>query len=166
MSEDTKHEIRQCQILWLYIYSQVGSGSSGIMIPLCALWWLLVSLWLFWVSLWLFCVSLWPLWVSLWSFASSCIPLYLNLEPFGPSVGPFNRNTSTAVGWIVMKCGSDIHVPLRMNCKNFVIPWSHLAPSSGQHVNVSNTLVYDQTPAELQTFPSAPAGLFSMLKTG
>ncbi len=31
----------------------------------------------------------------------------------------------------------------------------HLAPSSGQHINVSNTLVYDQIPAELQTLPSA-----------
>ncbi len=35
----------------------------------------------------------------------------------------------------------------------------HLAPSSDQHVDVSNTLVYDQTPAELQKFPSASAGL-------
>ncbi len=57
-----------------------------------------------------------------------------------------------------MKCGSDVHVPLRMNCKNFGDPLTfHLAPSSGQHVNVSNTLLYDQTPAELQTFPSASA---------
>ncbi len=58
-----------------------------------------------------------------------------------------------------MKCGSDVHVPLRMNCKNFGEPLTfHLAPSSGRHVNVSNTLIYDQIPAELQTFPSASAG--------
>ncbi len=59
-----------------------------------------------------------------------------------------------------MKFGSDIQVPLRMNCKNFGDPLTfHPAPSSGQHVSVSNTLVYDQIPAELQTLPSASAGL-------
>ncbi len=25
------------------------------------------------------------------------------------------RNVLTAVGWIALKCGSDIHIPLRMN---------------------------------------------------
>ncbi len=35
----------------------------------------------------------------------------------------------------------------------------HVAPPSGQHVNVSNTSVHEQTPAELQTFPSASAAL-------
>ncbi len=59
-----------------------------------------------------------------------------------------------------MECGSDIHVPLRGPPKflQFILTF-HLAPSSGQHVNVSNTLVYDQIPAELTTFPSASAGL-------
>ncbi len=53
-----------------------------------------------------------------------------------------------------MKYGSDIHVLLRMTCKNFGDPLTfHLAPSSGQHVNVSNALVYDQISAELQTLP-------------
>ncbi len=38
---------------------------------------------------------------------------------------------SAAVGWIVMKCGSDVHVPLKMNCKNFGDPLTfHLAPQS------------------------------------
>ena len=37
-----------------------------------------------------------------------------------------------------------IHVPLRMNCKNFGDPLTfHRVPSSGQHFNVSSTLVYD-----------------------
>ncbi len=36
---------------------------------------------------------------------------------------------------------------------------SHPAPSSGQQVNVSSTLVYYQIPAELQTFPSASLAL-------
>ncbi len=66
-------------------------------------------------------------------------------------------NISTAVGWIVMNV---VHVSFRMNCKNFDDPLTFpLAPSSGQHVDVSNTLVYEQIPAELQTLPSASAGL-------
>jgi len=28
----------------------------------------------------------------------------------------FDRNVSTTVGWIVMKFGSHVHVPIRMNC--------------------------------------------------
>ncbi len=31
--------------------------------------------------------------------------------------------------------------------------------AAGQHVNMTNNLVYDQTPAELQTLPAASAGL-------
>ncbi len=47
--------------------------------------------------------------------------------------------------WIVMKFSTNIHVPLRMNCLNFGEPLtSNLAPSSDQHVNVSNTLAYHQ----------------------
>ncbi len=54
-----------------------------------------------------------------------------------------------------MKFGTDIHVPL-MNCKLFGdLLTFHLAPSSGQHFDLSKTLVYDQTPAKLMTFPSA-----------
>lgn len=34
-----------------------------------------------------------------------------------------------------------------------------VAPSSGQHLQMFNTLVYDQIPAELMTFPSSSAGL-------
>ncbi len=63
---------------------------------------------------------------------------------------------------MVMNFGSDIHVPLKMNCSNFGDPLTfHPAPSSGQHVNVSNTLVYDQISAELQTLPSASAAFSS-----
>lgn len=37
------------------------------------------------------------------------------------------------IGWIAMTFGSDIHVPLRMNCNNFCGPLTfHPAPSSGQ----------------------------------
>ncbi len=38
------------------------------------------------------------------------------------SVGPplcSDWNISAALGWIVMKCGSDVHVPCRMNSNNF-----------------------------------------------
>ena len=43
-----------------------------------------------------------------------------------------------------------------MNCNNFGDPPTfHLAHSSGQNLNLSNTLVYDQIPAKLMTFPSA-----------
>ncbi len=40
-----------------------------------------------------------------------------------------------------MTFGSEIHVPLRMNCNNFGDSMTfNLAPSSGQSFNVSNTL--------------------------
>ncbi len=59
-----------------------------------------------------------------------------------------------------IKISTDVHVPLRMKCNDFGDPLTfYLAPSSGQHVHVSNTLVYDQIPTELQTFPSASVGL-------
>ncbi len=52
-----------------------------------------------------------------------------------------------------MKLGSDIHIPIRMNCNNFGRPLNfHLAPPSGQNIDVSllyNSLVYDQIPPAL-----------------
>ncbi len=53
-----------------------------------------------------------------------------------------NWNISATTGGIVMKCGSDLHVLQRMNCDDFGDPLTfHLAPSSGRHVNVSNTFM-------------------------
>ncbi len=59
------------------------------------------------------------------------------------SVPPFSRKwwvlyikkckvkTWRVACWIVMKCGSDIHVPLRLNCNDFGDPLTfHLVPSS------------------------------------
>ena len=51
----------------------------------------------------------------------------------------------TTIGWIEF-C-SDIHFPPP--------PAVPLVPSSGHIFNLPHTLVYDQTPAELMTFPSA-----------
>ncbi len=46
--------------------------------------------------------------------------------------------------------------PLRMKCNHFVDPSTFLLlPSSGQILNLYSTLVYDQIPARLMTFPSA-----------
>ncbi len=43
-----------------------------------------------------------------------------------------------------MKFDTDIHVSLRMNSNNFGAPVTfHVAPPSGQNVNLSNTLVYN-----------------------
>ncbi len=54
----------------------------------------------------------------------------------------------TTVGWIAMKFGLDIYVPLRVNCNNFGDPsMFHVAPP----LNLSNTLVYDQIHAEIMT---------------
>ncbi len=50
------------------------------------------------------------------------------------------RNVSTNIGWIVM---------------NFDDPLTfHVAPSSDLSFTLSNTLVHDQIPAKLMTFPS------------
>ncbi len=60
-----------------------------------------------------------------------------------------------------MKFGTDIRDPLGMNCNNFSDPSTlHLAPSSGQNLNLSNTLVYEQKSAKLITFPSVAAVLW------
>ncbi len=72
----------------------------------------------------------------------------------------FEGNVSRIIGWIVTKFGTHIHVTFRMNCNNFGDPLTcYLAPSSGQNLNVSSTVVYDQIPAELMTVPSASAVL-------
>ncbi len=49
----------------------------------------------------------------------------------------FLVNASTAIGWIAMKCGAHIQIPHWMNS---VLTFT-LAPSSGQNVNLSSTLV-------------------------
>lgn len=50
---------------------------------------------------------------------------------FGP-----DRNYSTTIRWTVIKLGSDIHSPQRMNPSNFsVFPilWFGLCPNSSKH---------------------------------
>lgn len=60
-------------------------------------------------------------------------------------------NISKTSGWIAMKFGTDIHLPLRMN---FADPLtSNQAPPSGQIFNLS------ETPGWLKIFPSASAVL-------
>lgn len=57
------------------------------------------------------------------------------------------------VVWYIRSC-----LPLRMNNNNFCVPLTfHLAPTSSQNFNVSNTLMfdYDQIPAKLLILPSA-----------
>ncbi len=67
-------------------------------------------------------------------------------------------NVSTTTEWIA-KFGTDIHVPLRMNCMNFNGPLTfHLAPSSGQNFNLSNAFVL---PAKLMAFQLASDVLIS-----
>ena len=63
---------------------------------------------------------------------------------------------STSTGWIVMRFGSDIHAPLRMNCKYFGDPLTFLlAPSSGHHFNLYNMLVHEQIFAKQMAFTPA-----------
>lgn len=57
-----------------------------------------------------------------------------------------------------MNSHADIHDLLWMSCINFGYHLSDVAPSSGQ-IFMSVTLVYDQIPAKLKTFPSASAVL-------
>ncbi len=65
--------------------------------------------------------------------------------------------TKTNIRWIAIKFGTDIQVPLRMNCNHFDEPLTfHIAPSSGQNFNLSNTLVYHQIPAKLMLLNRAP----------
>lgn len=48
----------------------------------------------------------------------------------------------------------DILVTVTMNCNNFNDPF-HVAPSTGQHLSVFNTLVCDQMPEKLDISASA-----------
>lgn len=65
-------------------------------------------------------------------------------------------NVSTSTGWIVTKSGTDVHVPLRMNCIYFCDPLTFPeTPSSCHH----NTLVYDWIHTKLMTFPSVSSTL-------
>lgn len=45
-----------------------------------------------------------------------------------------------------MTFGTEIHIPVWMNCTNFDYPFN-LAPSSDQTLNLFYTLVYDHIPA-------------------
>ncbi len=59
-------------------------------------------------------------------------------------------NTSAPIESIGAKFGTDIYIPLRLNCKNFGHPLTFcLAPPSGQ--SLSNTFIYDQIPVKLMT---------------
>ncbi len=61
---------------------------------------------------------------------------------------------SWTTGGIAIKFGADIHGPQRMNCNNFDPLTFRLAPSSGQKINLSNILAYDQKPAKRMAFPA------------
>lgn len=51
-----------------------------------------------------------------------------------------------------MKLGPYIHAPLGMNYNNFADPLTFaVAPPPGHKLNLSNTLVYNQTPEKLMT---------------
>lgn len=55
----------------------------------------------------------------------------------------FVWNISTAIGWIGVKFGSEIHAPLGKNCNHFGDPLtSHLVPAWGQKFSLSDTLVH------------------------
>ncbi len=59
-----------------------------------------------------------------------------------------------------MKCCTVSHGPLRMKPADFGdLQNVHPASSSDQNLNLSNTLIYDQIPEKLMTFPSASAAL-------
>ncbi len=46
-----------------------------------------------------------------------------------------------------MKFGTDIHVPLRMNCNNFGdLSTFYVAPLLGQNCHLFNSLIYEQIP--------------------
>lgn len=51
--------------------------------------------------------------------------------PYEVDICGFEGNVLTAIGWIVMKFGTQIHIPQEMNCNNFDNDLVfHLAPSS------------------------------------
>ena len=46
-------------------------------------------------------------------------------------------------GWIALTFGTEIHVPLMVNCSHFGEPQnSDIAPSTGQILKMSNTLCF------------------------
>ena len=56
----------------------------------------------------------------------------------------YELNTSTNISQIDLKSGSDIPVPLRMNCNNFGDPLTfHPVSSSGLHFHLPSTSVHD-----------------------
>lgn len=68
------------------------------------------------------------------------------------------REMSQTFGWIAFQFGSVIRVSLRMICDHFCDPLTFpVSPSSGRNFYMSNTVVYDQKPAILITFPSVSA---------
>lgn len=72
------------------------------------------------------------------NFKLIAIP-FLLINPRNATHWPFKRKISTTFEWIARKCGKT-NVPLKMNCNNF----ADYLSSSGQNVNVSNILAYDQ----------------------
>lgn len=57
-----------------------------------------------------------------------------------------------------MKFGTEIHIPLRIDCLHFGDPLTYLLViSSGESLGLSNT--FDQIPTKLMAFPSAIAVL-------
>ena len=66
---------------------------------------------------------------------------------FGP-----DSNMSTTKGWIALKFSTDIYIPLRTNCNHVGdLITSPLAPSSGQNVNLSSSLIYDQIACKINS---------------
>lgn len=67
---------------------------------------------------------------------------------------------------VPIKFGSDIPDPLWMNSNPVGYPLTfHLAMSSGQDLNSSNTLICDQISAEQMPSPTASADFFIFLGT-
>ncbi len=54
----------------------------------------------------------------------------------------------SSIGWIAVKFGAEILIPLRMNCNKFGGPLAF-------HLALCGTLIYEQIPAKIMTFPSA-----------
>lgn len=54
----------------------------------------------------------------------------------------FVQTEIKTMGWIVMKFGSEIHAPDKMNCNNFGDPFNfYLALSSGHNFNLPNICI-------------------------
>ncbi len=60
-------------------------------------------------------------------------------------VSELNVSTAIGLGWIAMKFGTHIRVPLRMKCSNFGDPSTfHLAPPLCQNFHLPDCVVYLQ----------------------